>query len=190
MEKAKVATWTAEEAAKALRQASYNLELEETKTQLAKELTGVCRDYCKETWMEALNLVEVPASSEWRQAGSVYYSLDICETPAALPSPSALFPESSKQPLTTQAPLPPSEASKGSSQAGDQGQRAEVDNDKGKSKETKPSSKAKDAAKAKDVTIKAKEVEAKSKEADPKTKDTPASQRSKKEDPPPPKAKA
>ena len=92
--------------------------------------------------------------------------------------------------MTTQAPLPPSEASKGSSQARDQGQRAEVDKDNGNSKETKPPSKAKDAAKAKDVTIKAKEAEAKSKEADPKTKDTHASQSSKKEDPPPPKAKA
>ena len=56
--------------------------------------------------------------------------------------------------------------------------------DKGKGKETKPPSEAKD------VAVKAKEVEAKSKEADPKAKDAPVSQPSKKEDLSPPKAKA
>ena len=40
--------------------------------------------------------------------------------------------------------------------------------DKGKGKEVKPPSEAKDAAKAKDATIKAKEAEARSKEADPR----------------------
>ena len=53
--------------------------------------------------------------------------------------------------------------------------------DKGKSKETKPHSEAKDAA------TKAKEVEFKSKEADPEAKDASASQPSKKEDLPPPR---
>ena len=46
----------AEEVAKASRQKFYNLGVEETEIQLAEELTKVCRDYCKETWMEALNL--------------------------------------------------------------------------------------------------------------------------------------
>ena len=40
--------------------------IEETETLLAEELAKVYRDYCKETWMEALNLARVPASSEWR----------------------------------------------------------------------------------------------------------------------------
>ena len=66
--------------------------------------------------------------------------------------------------------------------------------DKGKGKETKPPSEAKDAAKAKDTTAKAKDAAAKAKEtetkpnkADPRAKDTPASQPSKKEDPPAPR---
>ena len=85
-----------------------------------------------------------------------------------------------------------SKASKGSSQAGDQCQGTEVAKVKGKGKEAKPPSEAKDAAKAKDAaeakdaTVKAKEVEAKSKEANPKAKGAPASQLSKKNDPPPP----
>ena len=89
--------------------------------------------------------------------------------------------------MTVQATLPPLEASKGPSQVGDQGQRAEVAKDKGKSKETKPRSKAKDAAEAKDAATKAKEVEFKSMEADPEDKDVSASQPSKKEDLPPPR---
>ena len=64
MEKAKAVAWTAEEATEDLRQASYNLMVEETETRLAEELAKVCRDYYKETWMEALNLARVPASSE------------------------------------------------------------------------------------------------------------------------------
>ena len=51
----------AKEAAKASRQKFYNLEVEETEIQLAEELIEVCRDYCKETWMEALNLGLVPS---------------------------------------------------------------------------------------------------------------------------------
>ena len=88
--------------------------------------------------------------------------------------------------MIAQALFPPSKASKGSSQAGDQGQGAEVAKDKGKGKEAKPPSEAKDATKTKDVAVKAKKAEAKSKEADPKAKVAPASQPSKKEDPHPP----
>ena len=47
--------------------------------------------------------------------------------------------------------------------------------DKGKGKEPKPPSEAKDAAKAKDVVVKAKKAEARSKEANPKAKDAPTS---------------
>ena len=84
----------AEEAAKALRQKFYNLRVEETETRLAEELTEVCRDYYKETWMEALNLAGVLVASEWRQARSVYYHFDIREVPTAHLSPSALTLES------------------------------------------------------------------------------------------------
>ena len=66
LEKAKAIARTAEEAAKASREASYNLEVEEIEIQLAEELAEVCKDYCKETWIEALNLVGVPAASKWR----------------------------------------------------------------------------------------------------------------------------
>ena len=110
-----------EEAAEASKQIFYLLGVEETEVRLAEELVEVCTDYYKATWVEALTLAGVPADSEWRQLGSVYYYLEICKVPAALPPPSALASKSSKQPLTVQAILPPPEASKGPSQAGDQG---------------------------------------------------------------------
>ena len=62
--------------------------------------------------------------------------------------------------------------------------------DKCKGKETKPPSEAKDAAKAENAAVKEKEAKTRSKEADPKATDAPASQLSKKKDPPPLKAKA
>ena len=77
LEKTKTAAWMAKEAAEASRQASYNLEVEESKIRLIEELAKVCRDYCKEMWVEALNLARVPTDSEWRQAESVYYHPDI-----------------------------------------------------------------------------------------------------------------
>ena len=78
-----------------------------------------------------------------------------------------------------QTVLPLLEVLKGPSQAGDQGQGADGAKDKGKGMETKPSSKAKDAVKAK-----AKETKGKTKEINPRAKDVLASQPSEKEDPP------
>ena len=62
-----------------------------------------------------------------------------------------------------------------SSQVGDQGQG--VEGEKGKDKGKKPSAKAKDATKTK-------EVKAGNQEIDPKAKDAPSSQLNQKEDPP------
>ena len=59
---------------------------------MADELAEVCRDYCKEVWLEALNLVRVLTTSEWREARNIYYPLDIREVLADLPSSLALAP--------------------------------------------------------------------------------------------------
>ena len=86
----------AEEAAEASKQASYELGVYETEVQLADELAEVYRDYCKEVWLEALNLAGVPATSEWREARNIYYPLDIREVPANLSPSPALTPLSIK----------------------------------------------------------------------------------------------
>ena len=160
---------------------SYLLGVEEIQVKQTKELVKVCREYCGVTWAEALNLVGVPVDSELRQLEKVYCPPKIREVSIALPSTSAITPDFSEQPLSIQADFPLPEASKGPSQAGDQGQGAEGAKDKGKGKETKPPVEAKDDAKAK-----AQETEAKTKEIDPKAKDVPFSKPSQKEDPPSP----
>lgn len=48
LEKAKAATWVAEEAVEASKHASYELGLQEAELRLADELVEVYRDYCKE----------------------------------------------------------------------------------------------------------------------------------------------
>jgi len=111
----------AEESAEASKQASYELGVQETEVRLADELAEVCRDYCKEVWLEALNLAGVLATLEWREARNIYYPLDIREVPTELPSSIALAPLSIEQPLTTQASLSLLEVPKEPSQVGDQG---------------------------------------------------------------------
>ena len=74
-----------EEVVEASKQASYELWVQETEVRLADELAEVCRDYCKEVWLEALNFVGVPATSEWREARNVYYPPDIREILVDLP---------------------------------------------------------------------------------------------------------
>ena len=172
---------TVEEAVKASKQAAYDFGAQETEVRLVEELAEVCRDYCKEVWIEALNLAGVPATSKQRQVGNVYYPPNIHEVLADLPPPNALPLVSSKQPLITQASLPPLEIPKGPGQAGDQSQGAEVAKDKGKGKEAE----TKDTIpKVKDATSKARKAKTKSKEID-----QPSSKQGSKEDPPP-KAKA
>ena len=109
----------AKEAAKAKKQASCLLDVEETQAKLTEELAEVCKDYYNVTWAEALNLATVPADSEWRQLRNVYYYLEIREILVALSFPFATAPKSSKQPLTTQVALPLPEALKAFSQASD-----------------------------------------------------------------------
>ena len=121
LKKAKAATWMAKEAAKASKQASYELGVQETEVRLVDELAEVCTDYYKEVWLKALNLAGVPIASEWREARNVYYPPDIRKVPTDLPPSPALAPLSIKQPLTTEAFLPPPEVLKEPNQVGDQG---------------------------------------------------------------------
>nr|POF23437.1 hypothetical protein CFP56_07349 [Quercus suber] len=154
--------------------------VQETEVCLADELAKIYRDYCQEVWVEALNLVGVPATLEWRKAENIYYPVDIPEVLAALPSPATLAPISSEQPSITQASLPLVGG----------GSRPE---DKGKGKEVKPLPEAKGPAatlklkdtalKAKDAVPKAKEADLQSKEADPKAPNPPVSQPGSKENP-------
>ena len=146
LEKAKDTAQVAREASEAMETTSYERGVLETETRLAEEVVGVCKDYCAETWVEALNRAEVPEDSELKKAESVFFLEDIREAPVALPLPMQL--------PTIQAPSPDAKVSAGA----------------GKGKEVQPSAKAKqfkDALTIRDVVSKAKETESKSKAADP-----------------------
>ena len=65
--------------------ASYEHEVLDTETRLAKEVARVCRDYYAETWAEALNQAGVPAISELRSTENIFFLEDIKEILATLP---------------------------------------------------------------------------------------------------------
>ena len=196
LEKSKAAAQKVEEATEASRLASYEQGVQETEARLVDDLVEVCRDYCKEVWLEALNLTRVLIDSERREAKNIFYPPDIREVPADLLSSPALAPLLIKQPLTTEALLAPLKVPEDSSQVGDQGQGAKKAKDMRKGKEVQALSEAKDAAKAKDTAqakdvSKAKDVSAKAKVAENRlkdavtTKDASVSKPDNKEDPPP-----
>ena len=134
----------AREASEAMETTSYKRGVLETETWLAKEVAGVCKDYCAEIWVEALNRAKVPEDFELRRAESVFFLEDIREALVVLP-PSMQLP-------TIQAPSPNAKVSVGA----------------GKGKEVQSSAKqSEDALTIRDVVSKAKEIESKSKVADP-----------------------
>ena len=94
----------AKEAAKATEAAAYEHGVMETEARLTAEVIVVCRDYCAETYYNALDWARVPADSDLRRADKVYYLEDIREDPTALPPPTTLPLPPLKQPLTTQDP--------------------------------------------------------------------------------------
>ena len=76
-------------------------------TRLTAEVTAVCREYCAETYNQALDRAGIPADSDLRRVDQVYYPKDLRENttvphpPTALPLPPPPPPEQS---LTTQEP--------------------------------------------------------------------------------------
>ena len=122
----KVELEKAKEVAQAAMDASgkkfYDLRVKETEACLTDELAGVCKDYYLEVWTDALNLIEVPAASEWWKVENIYYPQDLREALEAL-----LGPETDVGPaiialeqlLITHAtpPPPPPEISKGPGKA-------------------------------------------------------------------------
>lgn len=51
--------------------------MRETEVRLTDELARVCKDYCLEVWIEALNQAGAPATAKWRKAENVYYLEDL-----------------------------------------------------------------------------------------------------------------
>ena len=69
-EKAKIEVEKTRDEAK---QKGYDLGVVETEETLRAEVPVVCRNYCAQTWDEALNRARVEASSELRKPKKLYY---------------------------------------------------------------------------------------------------------------------
>ena len=86
----------AQEAATAAETSAYKRGVLETEARLTAEVTVVYREYCAETYNQALNRAGIPADSDLRRVDQVYYPEDFKENTTAPPPSVAL-------------PLPPSE---------------------------------------------------------------------------------
>ena len=61
----------AQEAAKTAEAAAYERGVLETEARLIAKVTVVCRDYCTETYYQALDWAGVPADSDLRRVDQV-----------------------------------------------------------------------------------------------------------------------
>ena len=101
LQRAEEALKVAQEAAKAVETSAYERGVLETEARLTAEVTVVCRDYCAETYNQALDRAGVLADFNLRREDQVYYPEDLRENTTAPPLPIAFplpFPEKS---LTT-----------------------------------------------------------------------------------------
>ena len=77
----------------------------ETEARLTAEVTAVCREYCVETYNQALDWAGIPTDSNLRRVDQVYYPEDLREnTTVALPPPATLLLPSPEQSLSAQKP--------------------------------------------------------------------------------------
>ena len=125
----------------------------------------VYKDYCAETYYQALDRAGVPADSDLRRADQVYYPEDIREDPTTLPPPAALPLPPPEQPLTTQDPSQGIEILAGvqKEKKGDVGVSRPEEKAKEKAKSKANANPSEDALTIGDMVSKAKTTESKSK---------------------------
>ena len=80
----------AQEAAITAETSAYERGVLETERRLTAEVTVVCREYCAETYNQALNRVGIPADSDLRRTDEVYYPEDLRENTTTPPPPAVL----------------------------------------------------------------------------------------------------
>ena len=101
LQKAEEALKVAQEAATAVETSAYERGVLETEARLTAEVTTVCREYCVETYNQALDRAGIPADSNLRRANQVYYLEDLRENTIAHPPPASLPLPPPKQSLIT-----------------------------------------------------------------------------------------
>ena len=91
LQRAEEALKVAQEAAIAAETLTYECGVLETETRLTAEVTAVYREYCAETYNQALDRAGIPADSNLRRTDQVYYPEDLREN-TTTPSPPAALP--------------------------------------------------------------------------------------------------
>ena len=92
----------AQEAATAAETLAYERGVQETETRLTAEVTVVCREYCAETYSQALDRAGIPADSNLRKTNQVYYPKDLRENPTPPPPPATIPLPPHNEPLPVQ----------------------------------------------------------------------------------------
>ena len=134
----------AQEAAITAETSAYERGVLETERRLTAEVTVVCREYCAETYNQALNRVGIPADSDLRRTDEVYYPEDLRENITAtlpltafpLPPLEQSFP-AQKPSQDTEVPVGAEKEKNGAlvtSQTEEKAREKEKGKDKGKNK--------------------------------------------------------
>ena len=90
LQRAEEALKVAQEAAIAAKTSVYERGVLETETRLTAKVTAVCREYCAETYNQALDRAGIPADSNLRRTDQVYYPEDLRENTTTPPPPAVL----------------------------------------------------------------------------------------------------
>ena len=92
LQKAEEALKVAQEATTAVETSAYEHGVLETEARLTVEVTAVCREYCAETYTQALDRAGIPTDFDLRRVDQVYYLKDLRENTTALPPPEQSLP--------------------------------------------------------------------------------------------------
>ena len=90
LQRAEEALKVAQEAAIAAETSIYERGVLETETRLTAKVTAVCREYCAETYNQALDRAGIPADSDLKRTDQVYYPEDLRENTTTPPPPAVL----------------------------------------------------------------------------------------------------
>ena len=104
LEKVEEALKVAQEAATAAETSAYERKVLEIEVRLTAEVTAVCKEYCTETYNQALNQARIPVDSDLRRVDQVYYPEDLRENTIAPPPLAALPLPPPEQSLLAQKP--------------------------------------------------------------------------------------
>ena len=141
----------AQEAAIAAETLAYERGVPETETRLTAEVTAVCREYCTETYRQALDRAGILADSDLRRTDQVYYPEDLREDKTPPPPPATLPLPPPNEPLPAQKSSQDSELPIRAEKEKEQEKEKEKVKEKEKAKEKKEEQNNADANPSKDA---------------------------------------